>query len=101
MAIAINRNQLEADGNGYLFHGKDHGNTNVSFIYVDMHPGEGVRLHRHGYDEVFVILEGNVRFTVGGDVVNASAGDVVVGPASVPHAFVSVGPGVLRQMVTK
>ena len=98
MAVVINRNQLEPDGNGYLFHGKEHGGTSVSFIYVDNEPGGGPRLHQHGYDEVFVILEGNVTFTVGGEEVKASAGDVVVGPANVPHKFVNDGPGALRQV---
>jgi mannose-6-phosphate isomerase-like protein (cupin superfamily) len=32
------------------------------------------------------------------EAVWASAGDTVVGPANVPHAFVNPGPGLLRQI---
>jgi quercetin dioxygenase-like cupin family protein len=73
-------------------------NTNVSFIWVEMEPGGGVRLHRHRYDEVFVVLEGTARFRVGDEVIMASTGDILVGPANVPHAFVNAGSGILRQM---
>jgi quercetin dioxygenase-like cupin family protein len=37
----------------------------VSVIVVDAAPGEGPRLHRHAYREVFVVLEGEATFTLG------------------------------------
>ena len=98
MAIVINRRDLGDGPTGYQFEGGEHGNTSVSFIYVDMTPGRGPRLHRHAYDEIFIILEGNATFTVGDEVVEVSAGDVLVGPANIPHKFVNSGPGPLRQV---
>jgi mannose-6-phosphate isomerase-like protein (cupin superfamily) len=98
VAIVINRAELADSSRSYLFNGRQHGNTSVSFIHVELPSGEGPLLHRHAYDEIFVLLEGSATFTVGEETVNAVAGDVVVGPANIPHKFVSNGPGVLRQV---
>lgn len=61
-------------------------------------PGTGPVLHVHPYDEIFVILEGNARFFVGDQVIDAAAGEVVLGPAGVPHRFVNLGPGRLQTL---
>ena len=79
------------------FQGFRHG-TGVSFIVVDAPPGGGPRLHRHPYEEVFVVQEGSVTFTAGEEVVEASGGQVVVVPAGVVHKFVNSGAGRLRQV---
>ena len=55
--------------------------------------GEGPRLHVHPYDETFVVIEGNVRFFVGNEVIDAEAGEVVFGPKGLPHRFENRGPG--------
>jgi mannose-6-phosphate isomerase-like protein (cupin superfamily) len=67
-------------------------------IAVDAAPGTGPRLHRHPYEEVFVVLEGEATFTLGDEQRLARPGDVVVAPAGVPHRFVNTGPGRLRQV---
>lgn len=58
--------------------------------------GDGPVLHVHPYDETFVVMEGNARFLVGDEVVVACAGEVVFGPAEVPHRFYNLGPGRLQ-----
>ena len=58
--------------------------------------GEGPRLHVHSYDEVFIVTEGHARFFVGDAVIDASAGNVVFGPAGIPHRFENLGPGRLQ-----
>lgn len=40
-----------AEFEGYL-----HGRGDFSFLWVEMEPGEGVRLHKHPYEEVFSFL---------------------------------------------
>ena len=70
----------------------------VSIIVVDAPPGSGPRLHRHPYEEVFVIQEGTATFTAGDETIEASAGQVVVVPGGVPHKFVNSGEGRLRQV---
>ena len=75
-----------------------HHDAGVSFIVVDAPPGSGPRLHRHPYEEVFVVQEGSATFTAGDEVVEVSGGQVVVVPAGVPHKFVNSGTGPLRQV---
>ncbi len=70
----------------------------VSVIAVDAAPGAGPRLHRHPYEEVFVILEGEATFTLRDAQHVARAGEVVVAPAGVPHTFTNSGSTRLRQV---
>ena len=58
--------------------------------------GAGPRLHMHPYDETFIIVAGRARFYIGEVVLEASAGEVVFGPAGVPHRFENLGPGRLQ-----
>jgi quercetin dioxygenase-like cupin family protein len=77
--------------NGHL-KGADHGAT-VSLILDRSEPGHGPRLHRHPYDETWVVEEGNLTFQLGDDRYRAGAGDIVIAPPGVPHKFTSDGPG--------
>ena len=73
-------------------------NAAVSVIVVDAPPGGGPKLHRHPYEEVFVIQEGSVTFTAGDETKEATGGQVVVVPAGVAHKFTNSGTGRLRQV---
>lgn len=72
------------------------GTSSTVLAYGNESIGEGPKLHVHPYDEVFVILEGRARFFVGDDVIEAEAGEVVLGPKGVPHRFENLGPGRLQ-----
>ena len=72
--------------------------ASVSIIVVDAPPGGGPKLHRHPYEEVFVVQEGSATFTAGDEVIEATGGQVVVVPAGVAHKFVNSGTGRLRQV---
>ena len=78
--------------------GRDHGGAHVSLIFVDVGPGEGPRLHRHPYEEVFIVLEGHPTFTVGADTLEARPGQIVIVQPEVAHTFVNSGKGRLRQI---
>ena len=82
----------------YAFEGHHHGATNVSFFLVDAPPGSSPKLHKHPYEEVFVVQEGTVTFTTGDDVVEARGGQVVVVPSGAPHKFANSGADRLRQV---
>jgi quercetin dioxygenase-like cupin family protein len=69
----------------------------VSLLRSTVIPGQGAPLHTHAYDEVFVIHRGHGRYTVEGESVEATEGDIVVVPAGLRHAYVSVGPEALQQ----
>ncbi len=94
----IDRYTLPFDGNTYEFQGALYQDTQVSFIWVDMPPGGGVKLHQHPYQEIFVIQEGTATFTVGAGALQAHAGQVVIVPAGTPHKFTNSGDGPLRQI---
>lgn len=58
--------------------------------------GAGPGLHVHPYDETFIVVAGRARFVVGETTIEASAGEMVFGPAGVPHKFANLGPGRLQ-----
>ncbi|MFT7577913.1 MAG: mannose-6-phosphate isomerase-like protein (cupin superfamily) [Alphaproteobacteria bacterium] len=81
-----------------LLEGKDIA-TGITLIrYVTDVVGEGPTLHVHPYDEVFTITEGRARFTVGDEVIDAEKGDIILGPANIPHGYQNLGPGRLDSL---
>jgi mannose-6-phosphate isomerase-like protein (cupin superfamily) len=84
----INASTLET-GN---LKGADHGAT-VSLILDHSEPCHGPRLHRHPYDEIWVVVEGSLTLQLGGDHHHAGPGDIVIAPPGVPHKFTNDGPG--------
>src|SRR5262245_44457010 len=97
-ALVLNRDDLPFDGNTWSFEGKLYRSTDVSFITVDMRPEEEVKLHKHPYGEIFIVLEGKARYTVGKETLEAQAGQIVVAPPDVPHGFANSGDTQLRQI---
>lgn len=85
----------DEDANEFQGH---HLGAGVSVIAVDVPPGGGTGLHRHPYEEVFLIQEGTATFTAGDETIEAAGGQVVVVPAGVAHRFVNSGTGRLRQV---
>ena len=93
MTHLIDRDELPHGGTAHTFEGYRYGDADVSFFLTDGAPGSGPDLHKHPYAEVFVIQEGDVTFTVGEDIIEASGGQIVVVPAGVPHKFVNSSTG--------
>ena len=54
------------------------------------HGGPPVHIHLH-QDEWFYVMEGEVLFQLGGEHRTLRAGESVLGPRGVPHAFAGVG----------
>jgi quercetin dioxygenase-like cupin family protein len=63
--------------------------TNGRFCLVDMHipPGGGPGLHRHDFEETFILLEGEMEATFRGTKTTVRAGETVHIPANAPHKF--------------
>jgi mannose-6-phosphate isomerase-like protein (cupin superfamily) len=77
--------------------GKEHG-VSVCVILVDMAPGEGVRLHRHTYPEIFIVQEGSATFRVGDESLEVHAPRTLIVATAVSHAFTNTGMERLRQV---
>ncbi len=61
------------------------------YTLIDMHvpPGGGPPPHRHDFEEMFTVLDGEIEFTFRGQKAVAKAGETVNVPANAPHAFVN------------
>src|SRR5580692_2955148 len=59
------------------------------YTLIDMHvpPGGGPPPHRHDFEEMFTVLDGEVELTFRGERMVARAGETVNVPANAPHAF--------------
>lgn len=72
--------------------GEDHGTT-ISLILNHSEPGQGPRLHKHPYDETWVVIDGNLTFQAGDQQLEAGPGDIVIVPPQTPHKFTNDRPG--------
>lgn len=70
--------------------GAEHGAT-ISLILDNSEPGRGPRLHRHPYDETWLVIAGNLTFTAGEEEFEAGPDDIVIVPPDTPHKFVNNG----------
>jgi mannose-6-phosphate isomerase-like protein (cupin superfamily) len=84
---------IHADAlNTGLLTGADHG-VSISVILDRSEPGHGPRLHRHPYDETWVVEQGDITFQLGDERLKAGPRDIVIAPPGVPHKFTNDGPG--------
>ena len=67
--------------------------TAGKYTLIDMHvpPGGGPPPHRHDFEEMFTVLDGEVQVTFRGETLVARAGETVNVPANAPHAFTNAG----------
>jgi quercetin dioxygenase-like cupin family protein len=77
---------LVGDTYTILVAGKD---TAGRYALIDMHipPGGGPPPHRHDFEEMFSVLEGEIEFTFRGKEVVVRAGETINIPANAPHQF--------------
>jgi quercetin dioxygenase-like cupin family protein len=69
-----------------LLSGQD---TAGRYALIDMHvpPAGGPPPHRHDFEEMFTVLDGEIEFTFRGATSILRAGETVNVPANAPHAF--------------
>jgi len=67
--------------------------TAGKYTLIDMHvpPGGGPPPHRHDFEEMFTVLDGEVRVTFRGQTITARAGETINVPANAPHSFTNAG----------
>jgi quercetin dioxygenase-like cupin family protein len=68
------------------------------YTLIDMHVpnGGGPPPHRHDFEEMFTVLEGEIEVTFRGDKSIARAGDTVNVPANAPHQFTNAAAAPAR-----
>jgi quercetin dioxygenase-like cupin family protein len=68
------------------------------YTLIDMHvpPGGGPPPHRHDFEEMFTVLEGEVKVTFRGQNLTAHAGETINVPANAPHAFTNASASPAR-----
>jgi mannose-6-phosphate isomerase-like protein (cupin superfamily) len=88
----VDKNALPNDN----FEGGKYGPSTVSIIFSESGPGDGPRLHRHPYDETWIVQEGRVQVWIGEETAEVSAGAIAVAPPNTPHRFKNIGQEVAR-----
>jgi len=89
MAAIVNKDDLPTNSTSRQFEGYLHDGVNVSFFWNNTPPGRGPSLHKHPYEEVFLVQEGKLTFTVGDSTIEVTSGQIVIVPPDVPHKFVN------------
>jgi quercetin dioxygenase-like cupin family protein len=95
MELRTHARDLPGSDDSREFVGADHG-AELTIILVDVPTGHGPNLHRHPYEEIFVVHAGQGTFFVDGAEVEGGTGDVIVAPAGSAHRFVNSGAERLR-----
>ncbi|MFY1669540.1 cupin domain-containing protein [Plantactinospora sp. WMMB334] len=74
--------------------------TNGKYCLIDMRvpDGGGPPPHRHDFEEMFTILEGEIEFTFRGEKRTVGAGSTVNIPANAPHFFRNVSGASARML---
>jgi quercetin dioxygenase-like cupin family protein len=96
--VVVEKEELPHSETAHRFEGHLYGGANVSFFLIDSPQGGGPGLHTHPYEEVFVVQDGEVTFTVGDATIEAKSGQILVVPAGVPHKYVNSGAGRARHI---
>lgn len=80
----------------FVLAGREQGLACVAGLSV-LQPGAGAPLHVHAdVDEIFIVLEGTLDFTLGDERLTVGPDHTIAIPAGVRHAFTAVGPGPVR-----
>ncbi len=96
MAKLIRLDDLPHESHSHEFVGADHENAPFSVILVHSQPGQGPRMHRHPYAEVFIVESGTATFRIGSETTEVAAGHVIVSPPGEAHGFINTGEDQLR-----
>ncbi len=79
-----------------VLQGKDMDTGVTVLFYATEETGVGPTWHVHPYDEIFIVREGRALFTIGDQKIEAEAGQILMGPANIPHKYHNLGPGLLE-----
>jgi quercetin dioxygenase-like cupin family protein len=70
--------------------GPEHGATRLFIWCVTAEAGQAIGMHHHDGEELFRVLYGRLRFRVGDNTREVSAGEVVIIPPGTRHGYVAL-----------
>jgi quercetin dioxygenase-like cupin family protein len=79
-----------------LLHSGDVPGTALTVTWVEVEPGSSQVLHSHDPEQVYVVLAGEGRVTVGDDRERVVAGDLVHIPSNTEHGVENTGEETLE-----
>jgi uncharacterized cupin superfamily protein len=65
---------------------------------MNVPPGGGPPPHRHDFEEMFTLIDGEIEFTFRGETSTIRAGSTINIPANAPHSFRNKSSGVARML---
>jgi quercetin dioxygenase-like cupin family protein len=68
------------------WHGRYWRSAEMSFAHYDVDAGSSIHEHHHPHEEVWVVIEGELEVTIGGETRKAGPGCVAVVPPDVHHS---------------
>jgi mannose-6-phosphate isomerase-like protein (cupin superfamily) len=81
-------------GNYFIeMEGEFYGWDNATIQVAEAGPGIGPPIHTHEVEEIFVLAEGRVAFTVNGEILDMTGPAVVRVPPGTPHNVTTIGTG--------
>lgn len=109
-AQSARAHEVTAPGSGNHYHFLNHlasvkvaadGERSMSVVQFEATRGFGAPLHRHEHeDELFVVIDGELRFTYGDDTIAGPQGTIAYLPAAKPHTFQVVSDSAVILNVT-
>jgi quercetin dioxygenase-like cupin family protein len=85
--------------NKVLLRGEQSGSV-VSVIESGSLPGYGgPPLHHHDFDETFYVIEGELTFQLGDELLRAKAGEIAFAPRGVPHTYANLSDAPTRHLI--
>lgn len=93
--VSLKHISLAGDTYTILLSGAD---TAGRYCLIDMliPPGGGPPPHRHDFEEMFTLSEGELEFTFRGEKLTVQAGETINIPANAPHAFTNASSKPVR-----
>ena len=64
----------------------------LTMAVVELAPGAHAREHQHDHEQLGIVLEGTITFSIGDERRELSPGDTYVIPSNLPHEAIA-GPG--------
>src|SRR5262245_48430632 len=68
------------------WHGRRWRSEHMSFAHYEIDAGADIHLHHHPYEEVWLVIEGELEITIDGATQRAGPGGVAVVPPDATHA---------------